>query len=100
MSYRVSKNEDLAPLISPADLSPSVSVTEWLCVALACVGPIGLLVLRRQLGDARGGMLVLKRALIGFSALTAPLAAGLILVVMAGIYEDADQLLSLLMAAW
>lgn len=83
-----------------ADLSPAISITEWLFVVLACAAPIGLVVLRRRLGDARGGMLIIKRALIGLSVLTAPLAAVLILVVVAGIYEDADQLLSLLQAAW
>jgi hypothetical protein len=83
-----------------ADVSPVVSAAEWLFVTLVWAGPIGLFVLRRQLHDARGGRLAIKSVLVGLSALTAPLAAVLILMTISGVYEDADLLWSLLKAAW
>ena len=86
--------------MSLAHVSPVVSFAEWLFVALAWVGPIGLFVLKKQLGDARGGRLALKGVLAGLSTLMAPLAAVSILIVISGIYEDADLLWSLLKAAW
>jgi hypothetical protein len=69
-------------------------------LALVWVGPIGLFVLRKQLIDARGGRLAVKRVMVGLSALTAPFAAVLILIVISGVYEDVDLLWSLLKAAW
>jgi hypothetical protein len=86
--------------MSVNDVSPVVSVAEWLFVALVWVGPIGLFVLRRLLVDAGGGRFALKCVLVGLSALTAPLAALLILVVISGVHEDVDLLWSLLKAAW
>jgi hypothetical protein len=86
--------------MSLTNVPPAVSVADWLFVTLVFAGPIGLFVLRRQLGDARGGRLVIKRVLVGLSALTAPLAALLVFVTLSGLFEDANQLLSLLKAAW
>jgi hypothetical protein len=86
--------------MSLADVSPLFTVADWLFVTLVWVGPIGLFVLRKQLGDARGGRLAIKSVLVGLSALTAPLAALLVFVTLSGLFEDADQLLSLLKAAW
>lgn len=86
--------------ISLTDVSPVFSAAGWLFVALVWAGPIGLLVLRRQLGDARGGRLAIKSVLVGLSTLTAPLAALLVFITLSGLYEDADQLLSVLKAAW
>jgi hypothetical protein len=86
--------------MSLTDVPPAVSVAEWLFVALVWVGPIGLFVFRRQFVDPRGGRLAFKRVMVGLSALSAPFAAVLILVVISGVYEDMDLLWSLLKAAW
>jgi hypothetical protein len=86
--------------MSFADVSPVVSFAEGLCAALVFAGPIGLFVLRRRLADGRGGRLAAKAVLVGLTVVTAPLAALLILVVVAGAYETGDQLWSLARAAW
>jgi hypothetical protein len=86
--------------MSVAAVSPAISLADWLVVALVFAGPIGLFILRRRLADAHGGRRVLKAILVGLTAVTAPLAALLVIVVVAGAFEAGDQLWSLARAAW
>jgi hypothetical protein len=82
------------------DISPIASIAEWLFVALVWSGPIGLAVFRRRFARAPGEMRGVKAALVGLTALTAPFAALMILMVLVGTYEAGVLVLSLVKAAW
>lgn len=86
--------------MSLTDVPPVISFVEWLLVALVFSGPIALFVFRRRLADARGRALVVKAVLVGLTAVTAPLAALCVFVVVSGAFEIGDQLWSLARAAW
>ena len=79
---------------------PLVSVAICLFVALVWVGPIGLFVLRKHLANASGPRLLVKTILFGLTALTAPAAALMVLVVLFGFGEAGDLIWSLLKSAW
>jgi len=61
---------------------------------------IGLFVLRRHLANASGARLAVKVALGALTALTAPAAAIMVLMVVAGFGEAVTELWSLLRNVW
>jgi len=69
-------------------------------VAIVWVAPIGLFVLRRHLAGARGARLAAKILLAGLTVVTAPLAAGMALMVVSGVVETVDLFGELLRNAW
>ena len=80
--------------------TPWFSIGMLLFIAVVWVGPIGLFVLRKRLANATGARLAAKVALGALTALTAPAAAIMVLIVVAGFSEAVAEVWSLLRNAW
>lgn len=79
---------------------PLVSVAIVLFIFGVWAGPIGLFVLRKHLAHATGALLVLKAILIALTALTAPAAALMLLMIVRGTGEAMNVVWSLLRGSW
>lgn len=84
------------PLPPPSFLSIGMAIS----VYLVWTGPVGLFVLRKHLRNARGLRWIVKAILTTMTALTAPAAASMLLVVVAGTGDAAGVLWSLLRNSW
>lgn len=79
---------------------PLLSIGLVVVIAVVWAGPMGLLVLRSHLANATGGLRTVKYLLTALTALTAPLAAGMVLLIVAGVAEGLDIVWSLLQNTW
>jgi len=79
---------------------PLLSVAIAVFIYAVWVGPIGIFVLRKQLRDATGARLLVKTILAVLTALTAPAAAMMVLMVIADAGEATTLLWSLLKNSW
>jgi ABC-type methionine transport system permease subunit len=86
--------------MSPQDVSPLDGALEYMVIALLCVGPIGLIVFRKHLKEARGGMRVFKVILQCLAAISAPFAILLTLVILLVLFVAGRDLWEWAMAAW
>jgi hypothetical protein len=86
--------------MSPPPSPPLLSVGLVLFVTVAWSGPIGLVVLRRQLADASGARLAVKTLLVSLTVLTAPATALMLLIIIVGFGEAAAFVGEVLKNAW
>lgn len=86
--------------MSPVSPPPLLSFGVVAVIFVTWAGPIGLFVLRKHLTKAKGARLVVKAILTVLTAITAPAAAIMVLIVVASAVEAFTLVWSLLKYAW